>query len=67
MAYGMLLLLDLLLGAILEGPLYDVRLRRSSLDMLALVKLGPEVMKVLQLDQMPDLGERSCNDRGFCD
>ena len=67
MAYGMLFLLHLLLGAILKGPLDDVGLMRGTLDMMALLKLCPEVMKVLELDQMPDLGERGSNDGGFCD
>jgi len=47
MAYRMLLLLDFLLSTILESPLYYIRLRRSTLNMLALGKLGPELMKIL--------------------
>ncbi len=58
----MFLLLDLLLSAILEGPLHNTSLRGSTLDMPALIELAPEVVKVLQLDQVPNLGERSRND-----
>ena len=59
--YGMLLLLDLLLSAIFEGPLDDVGLRTGTLDMLALGKLSPEMVEILELDKMPHLGEWGCN------
>lgn len=65
--YRMLFLLHLLLSPILEGPLDDIGLMRGTLDMMALLKLCPEVVKVLELDQMPDLGERGSNDGGLCD
>ena len=65
--YRMLLLLDLLLSPILESPLYDIRLLRSSLDVLAFGQLGPEVVEVLELDQMPDIGEGGTDDGGFGD
>lgn len=63
----MLFLFDLLLSAILEGPLDDVSLMGDSLDVMALSQLCPEVMEFLKLDQMPDFGERSGNDRGLRD
>ena len=62
----MLFLLYLLLSAIFECPFDNISLMRDTLDVMALVDLGPEVMEVLELDQMPDLGKRSSNDRGLC-
>ena len=35
--------------------------------MMALIELGPEVVKVLKLNQMPDLGKRGVDDRRLCD
>ena len=66
LAYRMLFQLHLLLSAILKCPFDNVGLRRDTLDMLALFNLGPEVMKVLKLDEMPDLGERGGNYRRLC-
>ncbi len=63
----MLLLLDLLLSPILESPLHDISLRGGALDVITLVELAPELMEVLQLDQVPDLRERSCDDCAFGD
>ena len=60
--YRMLFLLHLLLSTVLEGPLDNISLMRDTFDMMALVNLCPKVMEVLELDQMPDLGERSGND-----
>lgn len=62
-----LFLLHFLLSAILKGPLDNVGLMRGTLDMMALFKLCPEVVKVLKLDQVPNLGERGSNDGGLCD
>ena len=58
----MLLLLDFLLGTILEGPLDYVGFWTSAFDMLALGKLGPEVVEVLEFDQMPYLRKWGWND-----
>ena len=63
----MLFLLHLLLRAILEGPFDNISLRRDTLDMEALVKLRPEMVEVLQLDQVPYLSERGGNDGRLCD
>lgn len=63
----MLFLLHLLLRAILEGPLDDVGLMRDTLNVVALVKLCPEVVEILELDQVPDLGKRGGDDGGLCD
>lgn len=49
----MLLLLDLVDGAVLEGPLEDVGLVVGALDDLRLGKRGPELGEVLQLDEVP--------------
>lgn len=65
--YRVLFLLHFLLSAILKGPLDNVGLMRGTLDMMALFKLCPEVVKVLKLDQVPNLGERGSNDGGLCD
>lgn len=58
----MLLLLDLKLSAVLEGPLDDVGLIRGALDELALLKLRPELAEVLELDQVPDIAEGRLDD-----
>ena len=63
----MLFLLDLLLSAILKGPLDDVCLVGDTLDVMAFSELCPEMVEVLELDQMPDLGKRGGNDGGLCD
>lgn len=63
----MLFLLDLLHSAIFEGPLDNVGFMRGTLDVMALVELCPEMVEVLELDQMPDLGKRGGNDGGLCD
>ena len=34
--------------------------------MMALIELGPEVVKVLKLNQMPDFGKRGVNYRRLC-
>lgn len=66
-SYRMLLLLDLLLSPILESPLHNISLWRSALDVITLVELAPELVEVLQLDQVPDLRERSGDDCAFGD
>lgn len=59
----MLLLLHLVDGAILEGPLEDVGLvAGAGSDRLGLVEGGPEFAKVLQLDEVPDFGEGRLDD-----
>lgn len=65
MLYRVLFLLHLLLGAILEDPFDNVGFGRGTLNMMALIELGPESVKVLKLNQMPDLGERGVNYRRF--
>ena len=65
--HRMLFLLHLLLGTILKGPLDNISLMRDTFDVMALVQLFPEVVKVLKLDQMPDLSERGSNDGRLCD
>ena len=62
----MLFLLHLLLSAILEDPFDNVGFGRGTLDMVTLIELGPEVVKVLKLNQMPDLGKRGVNYRRLC-
>lgn len=66
-AYRVLLLLDLKHGAVLERPLDNIRLIRSSLDKLALLKLGPELAEVLEFDQVPDIAERRLDDGRLAD
>ncbi|TLS21690.1 uncharacterized protein PpBr36_09622 [Pyricularia pennisetigena] len=62
-----LLLLHVEYCAVLEGPLDEVRVWRGALDPLGLVELAPKLAKVLELDQVPDLGERRVNDGRFED
>ena len=59
--YRVLFLLHLLLSAILEDPLDNIGFGRDTLDMVAFLNLGPEVMKILKFNQVPDLGERGGN------
>ena len=66
MLYRMLFLLHLLHSAILKGPLDNVGLMRDTLDMMTLFELCPEVVKVLEFDQMPDLGKRGGDDGRLC-
>lgn len=61
--YGMLLLLDLDLAAILEAPAHDVGLLGGALDGLGLGERAPELAEVLELDVVPDVGERGCDKR----
>lgn len=58
----MLLLLHFENGAILEGPLDDIRLFAGALDELALGDGRPELGEVLELDVVPDVGERCLDD-----
>ena len=60
--YRMLFLLHLLHSAILKGPLNNVGLMRDTLDVMALFEFCPEVVKFLELDQVPDLGKRGGDD-----
>lgn len=50
----MLVLLELNDVAILEGPPHDVGLVAGSLDMLGLGDSRPELVKLLELDEVPD-------------
>jgi hypothetical protein len=60
--YGVLLLLDLNDGAVLESPLDNVGLLRGALDVLGAAEGRPELGEVLNLDQVPDVGERGADD-----
>jgi hypothetical protein len=53
-----LLLLDLDDGAVLELPLDNVGLLRGTLGVFGLVESRPELVEVLELDEVPDVGER---------
>lgn len=61
----MFLLLDIQNGPVLESPLHDVGLGRCTLHVLALFELAPEFVEVLELDQVPDLGEWGGDDSGL--
>lgn len=63
----MLLLLDCLLSAIFKLPLDCLRLIACSLDFLAVLEGGPEVVELWELDQMPDLGDVSWDEGAFVD
>ena len=65
--YGVLLLLDLKLGAVLEGPLDNVGLLAGTLDVLRGAEGRPELGEVLDLDQVPDVGERGADDGRLAD
>lgn len=63
----MLLLLDLNDGAVLESPLDDVGLLAGALDELGAAEGGPELAEVLDLDEVPDVGERGADDGRLAD
>lgn len=67
MTYRMLLLLHLQHGAILERPLHDIGILRGALNPLALVKLRPEIGKVLELEEVPDIAGVGGDDSGLAD
>lgn len=58
---GVFLLLNLNNGTILESPLDNVSLLAGSLDKLAALKVAIELGEVLELDEVPDVGERGCS------
>lgn len=61
--YAVLLLLHFVDSAILEGPLENIGLvAGAGRDRLGLVEGGPELAKILQLDEMPDFGEGRLDD-----
>lgn len=61
----MLFLLHVQDRPVLEGPLHDVCFRRGALDVVGSGELGPELVEVLQLYHVPDLGEGGGDDGGF--
>ena len=63
----MLLLLDLNDGAVLEGPLDNVGLLRGALDVLGAAEGRPELGEVLDLDEVPDVGQRGLDDGRLSD
>lgn len=62
----MFLLLNLGDASVLESPLNHIGVAAGALDELGLVQGGPEVGEILQLDEVPDVGER-CSDHGALD
>ena len=64
---GVLLLLDLEDGAVLEGPLDDVGVGGGSLDPFAGLEGRVELGEVLELDEVPDVGEGGLDDGGLVD
>jgi hypothetical protein len=67
LTYGVLLLLDLNLRAVLESPLDNVGLLRGTFDVLRTAESRPELGEVLDLDQVPDGGERGTDDGRLAD
>jgi hypothetical protein len=67
LTYGVLLLLDLNLGAVLESPLDNVGLLGGTLDVLRGLKGRPELGEVLDLDQVPNGRERGADDGRLAD
>ena len=58
----MLLLLDFQHVAIIERPPNNVRLLVRALDRLGALEGGPELAKVLQLDEVPDVRQRGLDE-----
>lgn len=65
--YRVLLLLDLNDGAVLESPLDNVGLLAGALDVLGAAEGRPELGEVLELDEVPDVGERGADDGRLAD
>lgn len=65
--HRMLLLLYLENRLVFERPLDNVGLVGGSLDPLALLELRPELAEVLELDEMPDVGEGRLDDGRLAD
>lgn len=65
--YRVLLLLDLNDGAVLESPLDNVGLLAGVLDVLRRAEGRPELGEVLDLDEVPDVGERGADDGRLAD
>jgi len=63
--YRVSLLLNLQDGSILEGPLDNIGIGRSTLDSVAGFQCTPERAEALQLDEVPDSAEGSLYDGGF--
>ncbi|KAI6758247.1 hypothetical protein HG530_010487 [Fusarium avenaceum] len=64
---GVLLLLDLENGAVLEGPLDDVGIGGAALDPFGGLESRVELGEVLELDQVPDVAEGGFDDGGLED
>ena len=65
--YRVLLLLDLNDRAVLESPLDNVGLLAGALDVLRRAEGRPELGEVLDLDEVPDVGERGADDGRLAD
>jgi hypothetical protein len=65
--YRVLLLLDLNDRAVLESPLDNVGLLVGVLDVLRRAEGRPELGEVLDLDEVPDVGERGADDGRLAD
>lgn len=63
----MLLLLDLNDGTVLESPLDNVGLLGGVLDVLRGAEGRPELGEVLDLDEVPDVGQRGADDGRLAD
>jgi hypothetical protein len=64
---GVLLLLNLEDGTVLEGPLDDVGVGRRTLDPFRGLEGRVELGEVLELDEVPDVAEGGLNDGGLDD
>jgi hypothetical protein len=64
---GVLLLLNLEDGTVLEGPLDDVGVGRRALDPFGGFEGRVELREVLELDEVPDVAEGGLNDGGLDD
>ena len=65
--YRVLLLLDLNDRAVLESPLDNIGLLVGVLDVLRRLEGRPELGEVLDLDQVPDVGQRGADDGRLAD
>lgn len=66
-AYAVLVLLDLDDVAVLKGPPDNVRLVADALGVLGLLDGAPELVKLGELEEVPDVGEGGSDDGALND
>ena len=66
-SYGMLFLLNIQHRPILKRPLRNIGLRARTLDLFGFGEFRPEIVEVLEFDEVPHVGEGRGDDGGLGD